>query len=106
MFFESLQASAQRGELILVENGYCRYHLRRDGQLTIYEIISLQPGTGTHMLNMLKEVPGATSIFAKCPADLPSNAWYQRRGFVCEGEEITRTGRKLRLWRLRLEKKI
>lgn len=29
-----------------------------------------------------------------------ANGWYARKGFVCEGEESTRTGRRLRLWRL------
>jgi len=102
MIFESLVESANRGELILIVGGYCRYHVRCDGQLTIYEIISLRPGAGSEMLAMLKRAPGAASIFAKCPADLASNAWYQRRGFARESEEKTRSGRVLNLWRLQL----
>jgi hypothetical protein len=54
------------------------------------------------MLTRLKRVEGAASIFAKCPADLPANGWWARRGFACEGEETTRTGRRLKLWRLNL----
>lgn len=54
------------------------------------------------MLALLKDTPGATSIFAKCPAELPANDWYARRGFVCEGEETTKSGRILKLWRLSL----
>ena len=102
MIFETLYESAQRGELLLVDGGFCRWHLRRDGQLTIYEIISTRPGVGSEMLKRLKQVPGATSIFAKCPTDLLANEWYAKRGFVLEGEETTRTGRRLKLWRLRL----
>ena len=100
MIFETLWASAQRGELLLVDGGFCHWHLRRDKQLTIREIISLRPGAGSEMLATLKATPGAESIFAKCPADKAANAWYERRGFVCEGTETTRTGRKLNLWRL------
>jgi hypothetical protein len=102
MIFEALHQSSQRGELILVDGGICNWHLRRDGQITIREIISQRPGAGSLMLAMLKSVPGATSIFAKCPADLPANEWYDRRGFTYEGAETTRTGRQLILWRLYL----
>jgi hypothetical protein len=77
------------------------WHLRRDGQLTIREIISTRPGAGSAMLETLKTTPGATSLFAKCPADLAANGWYERRGFVEEGTETTRNGRVLRLWRMR-----
>ena len=99
VIFETLHESAQRGELLLIDGGFCHWHLRRDGQLTIREIISTRPGAGSEMLAKLKQV-GAASIFAKCPADLPANQWYERRGFTCEGEEITPSGRRLRLWRL------
>lgn len=103
MIFESLYESARAGELILVEGGYCRWHLcrqgKRAGQITIYEIISLRPGAGKAMLDKLKaERP--RSIFAKCPADLPANAWYRRRGFVLESVETTKTGRVVNSWRL------
>ena len=102
--FEALVESAERGELILVDGGLCRWHLRRDGQLTIREIIVLPGhrgyGIGTAMLETLKLVPNTKSIFAKCPAGLPANEWYADHGFTCEGEELTRTNRRLKLWRL------
>lgn len=102
VIFETLYESAKRGELLLIDGGFCHWHLRRDGQLTIREIISTRKGAGSEMLEMLKRVEGATSIFAKCPADLPANGWYRRRGFVLEGIETTKTGRRLNLWRCRL----
>jgi len=102
MIFEALYGAAQRGELTLIDGGFCHWHLRRDGQLTIREIIATRPGAGSEMLKRLKQIEGVLSIFAKCPADLPANRWYLRRGFACEGEEMTRTGRRLKLWRLRL----
>jgi len=106
VIFEPLMESAKRGELILVDGGFCHWHLRRDGQVTIREIIVLPEqrghGIGTAMLEQLKRTPGASSIFAKCPADLPANAWYAARGFKNEGTEKTRSGRELKQWRLRL----
>lgn len=106
MIFETLNDSAGRGELILIDGGMCHWHLRRDGQLTIREIIVLPDqraqGIGAAMLERLKTVPGASSLFAKCPAELLANGWYSRMGFECEGAETTRTGRELRLWRLKL----
>lgn len=102
MIFETLYESAQRGELLLIDGGFCHWHLRRDGQLTIREIISTIPGAGSEMLKRLKKTPGAVSLFAKCPIDLPSNFWYEKQGFICEGPETTKTGRVLNLWRLNL----
>ena len=103
MIFEPLLESAKRGELILVDGGFCHWHLRRDGQITIREIIVLperqRQGIGTMMLERLKRVDGATSIFARCPIDLPANDWYLVQGFTSEGTERTRSGRELRLWR-------
>lgn len=101
MIFETLYESAKRGELLLVQGGMCHWHLRQDGQLTIREIISIRPGAGSEMLDQLKR-KGAANIFAKCPADLPANGWYERKGFICEGEEVTPRGRRLKLWRLLL----
>lgn len=74
MIFETLYESSKRDELLLVDGGFCHWHLRRDGQLTIREIISLKPGQGTLMLNILKS-KNPVSIFAKCPVELVSNKW-------------------------------
>ncbi len=102
MIFEALYDSARRGELLLIDGGFCHWHLRRDGQLTIGEIIATRKGAGGEMLATLRSTPGAVSIFAKCPVDLEANGWYERRGFCDEGIETTRTGRTLRRWRLTL----
>lgn len=99
MIFETLYDSAQRGELLLVDGGFCHWHLRRDGQLTIREIISTRKGAGAQMLRRLEATPGVMSLFAKCPANLPANAWYSRRGFHVERAERTGSGRLLLCWR-------
>jgi len=106
MIFEALNNAAERGELILVDGGLCHYHLRRDGQLTIREIIVLPErqcqGIGTSILDQLRSVPGARCILAKCPSDLSANKWYQARGFECVRTEETRTGREIIVWVLQL----
>jgi hypothetical protein len=99
MIFESLYASALMGELLLVEGGMCRWHRRRDGTITIYEIISQKPGAGQAMLALLV-AQRPVAIVAKCPIDLPSNAWYARRGFLLDRVETTPSGRNLNVWRL------
>jgi len=101
--FEILYEASKRGELLLVDGGMCHWHLRKDGQVTIYEIISTKHGAGKQMLEYLKQIE-AKSIFAKCPVDLESNGWYQHMGFQDEGKEITQSGRGLRRWRLTLER--
>ena len=106
MIFETLWESSKRGELILIDGGFCHWHLRRDMQITIREIISQRPGAGSEMLDQLRRVEGALSIFAKCPTDLEANGWYERMGFELEGVEATRNGRQLNLWRLWLVKRL
>ncbi len=101
MCFEQLHESARRGELLLVDGGMCHWHLRRDGQLTIREIIATRPGAGSEMLAVLMDVTGASSLYARCPVDLPSNDWYRRRGFALEDSIPTRNGRgAVNAWRL------
>jgi len=102
MIFETLYESAQRGELLLIADGFCHWHLRRDGQLTIREIISTRKGAGSQMLEILKNTPNARFIIAKCPEDLESNQWYLKQGFSLERTETTKTGRKLNVWLLPL----
>jgi hypothetical protein len=101
MIFESLYESSQHGELILVDGGYCRWHRRRDGTITIYEIISQKPGAGQEMLTRLIEQK-PVAIVAKCPVDLAANDWYRRRGFRLDRTETTQSGRQLNVWRLDL----
>lgn len=98
MIFESLHDSAKAGELILVDGGMLRFHLRRDGTITIYEILSTRKGAGSEMLEKLRA--RGKPIQAKCPKRLKSNAWYAKRGFVLIAEEETRGGTELNIWRL------
>ena len=88
---------------MLVDGGMCHWHLRRNGQLTIREIIVAKDrqrqGIGIYMISELMGVAGATSLFAKCPADLPANSWYEHWGFRLEGTGTTKTGKVLNLWR-------
>ena len=101
MIFESLHESNQKGELLLLNGGYCRWHKKRDGVITIYEIISQRPGAGQAMLARLVEQQ-PVAIVAKCPTDLAANAWYEQRGFVLDRTETTSSGRQLNVWRLDL----
>lgn len=98
MIFDALYESARRGELLLIDGGICHWHLRRDGQLTIREIIATRRGAGSEMLERLRAVPGWTSILAKCPTDLEANEWYARRGFVLERAEESARGRRVNVW--------
>lgn len=105
MIFESLYDSARKDELILLDDGMCRFHIRRDGQLTIHEIIVTRPGCGigTRILALVRGIgrsKNCHSILAKCPADMPANQWYKAKGFAMYASEITPSGRKLNVWRL------
>lgn len=101
MIFEALHEASKRGELLLVDGGFCHWHLRRDGQLTICEIIATRKGAGAEMLEYLTRMP-ALCIVAKCPADLESNGWYRHQGFTLWSTEYTKTGRAVNVWRMGL----
>lgn len=105
MIFETLWESSKKGELILIDGGFCHWHLRRDGQITIREIISQRPGAGQEMLGILK-TKRATSLFAKCPADLESNEWYKKNGFFLESSEMAKSGRIINHWRLSIDNSV
>ena len=100
MCFENMYESSKRGELLLIDGGMCHWHLRRDGQLTIREIIATRKGAGSAMLAALRMVPGALRIVAKCPVDLASNAWYAGNGFELAATEQAKSGRGINVWRL------
>lgn len=106
MIFETLNDSAEHGELLMVEHGMCHWHLctakAKAGQITIREII-VEPkyrgkGIGSRMIRRLEFTPGATSLFAKCPAGLPANKWYQAQGFHVVRSEWTKSGRMIICW--------
>lgn len=107
MIFEPLHESNLKGEFY---GAMCHWHLctkgQRKGQVTIREIIvehgDQGQGRGREMIERLKQVPGATNLFAKCPIDLPSNEFYRTLGFTLEGQETTPSKRILNLWRLSL----
>ena len=106
MIFEALWDMAQKDELILVDGGLLGYHLCKDNQITIREIIVLpgvqREGIGKAMLyELITNNPQSTSIFAKCPQDLESNSWYIRMGFELESVEEAKSGRKINCWRLK-----
>jgi GNAT superfamily N-acetyltransferase len=99
MIFAAMTEAADRGELLLVQDGLCRFHLRRDGVVVIREVIVLPFRRGTNVgRRMVEEVlarhPGK-DVLAKCPADYESNGFWARLGFVCEKEG------KVNEWRLR-----
>lgn len=101
MIFQPLHESNLKGEFY---GALCHWHLRRDGQITIREIIvessEQGKGQGRAFIERLKRVPGAVSLFANCPADLPANDFYAHLGFDLIGQEPTRNGRAMNQWRL------
>lgn len=90
MVFVALAEAAERGELLLAEGGMCRFHLRRDGAVTVRELLVLPAARGRGVGRALVEAvlarhPGAT-VRARCPADYPSNGFWRRMGFALASE--------------------
>lgn len=102
MIFEALMESADKGQLILRSGAYCRYNVRRDGQLTIYEILVLPRargmGIGRSIINELKSTPGVSRLVARCPTDLPSNKFWEHMGFKLAEQVELKSGRVVNKW--------
>lgn len=99
MIYQALSEAAERGELILVAGGLCRFHRRRDGVVTIREVIVLpllrRSGLGRFMVESVRgKHPGAT-LRCKCPASSPSNLFWAALGWSDRGEAAG-----LRTWEL------
>lgn len=106
---QALREAADAGHVKIVEGGILEFKPRKDGQITIYTIISVKPGVGTQLFNWLCEYGrerDATFLQAKCPTDLAANEWYRRKGWENAGVEYTkRTGRPLNVWRYPLRRR-
>lgn len=91
MVFVALNEAAEKGELLLVEGGMCRWHRRRDGVVVIREILVLpshrRRGVGRAILTeVLASNPGRV-LRAKCPADYESNAFWAKMAFTVVSTE-------------------
>lgn len=91
MIFPALLESADRGELLLVQDGLCRWHRRRDGSVTIRELIVLPfrrgTGVGRRLLVLVRQHNPGAILRARCPAHYPANGFWQRLGFRLAGTE-------------------
>jgi len=101
-----IRKGREQGELVEIPGAFCLYHLRLDGQITIYAIAvapdQQRQGLGRRMIAELTlRHPEATSIFAKCLVVAPANHFYAGTGFWPEDQSLSRGGRLLHHWRLR-----
>ena len=73
----ALAEAIERGELLvgIGASGFCRWHARRDGWQTVYELVSEARGTGRALL---EAVPRPRRL--RCPIGLPANEFYAHLG--------------------------
>lgn len=76
MIFVALNEAAEKGELLLVQNGLCRWHRRRDGLVVIRELLVLpeerRQGIGRMLVTRVRQRNPGGRIIAKCPRDYHS----------------------------------
>lgn len=78
--------------------GFVRYHQRRDGITTLYEIVVHPDYRGQCIgTQLIVCVPYTLALRLKCPTDNPANAFYDGLGFACIGTEDGRR-RPLNVW--------
>lgn len=86
MIVQLLNTSNNRGELMLVDGGMCRFHVRSDGKITIRDIIvsraHQRQGIGRRMIaTLIRQHPHAFEMRLECPADWEANTFFSRIGF-------------------------
>jgi GNAT superfamily N-acetyltransferase len=100
LIFAALNEAAERGELILVDGGLCRFHQRRDGVLVIREVIVTperrRQGIGSRIVHWACKTHRGL-VVAKCPTKYPSNDFWRALGFELVGES-----KGINEWRLNL----
>jgi len=100
MIFAALREAADRNELILVENGLCRFHLRRGGDLVIREVIVLpsarRQGIGSKIVHWVCKTHRGI-VIAKCPKEYESNSFWAALGFC-----LVRETKGINEWQLDL----
>jgi GNAT superfamily N-acetyltransferase len=87
MIFTSISESAERGELLLVTDGFCRFHRRRDGVVTIREIIVLpfrrRTGVGRRLIAGVLTASNGSVLRARCPEKyVEANLFWPAMGFT------------------------
>lgn len=97
MIFAALSEAADRGELILIDQGLCRYHLRKDGTAVIREILVLprarKCGVGKRMVQEVARRCPSSPLVARCPAQDregrvgAANSFWRHMGFTLVGEK-------------------
>lgn len=98
MIFVALHESASKGELLLVDDGMCRFHRRRDGSVTVREILVLphrqRKGIGRAMLTEVLARANGHIVRARCPLSCESgNAFWAKMGFT-----LIDTARQINTW--------
>lgn len=91
MIFAALSEAADRGQLLLIHGGLCRWHKRRDGIVVIREVLVLpasrRKGVGRSLVAEVISRNSGHVIQAKCPVAYPSNAFWARMGFTLVEEK-------------------
>jgi GNAT superfamily N-acetyltransferase len=90
VIFAALSEAAERNELILSAGGLCRYHLRRDGVVTIRELLVLpqcrRGGLGSALVTEVARRHSRAVLRASCPSDSAANGFWARLGFLLVAE--------------------
>ena len=91
MIFSALNEAAERGGLLLVKDGFCRFYRRkRDNVIVIREIIVLprsrRMGIASLMVKEIQLKFPKSEVLARCPVGYESNLFWGKMGFRLEEE--------------------
>lgn len=100
MIFVALDEAAERGELLLVDGGLCRWHRRRDGVVVIREVLVLperrRQGIGRGLVERLAILNPGAPLLARCPIRSMANGFWTALGF-----RLTLASPKVNTWERR-----
>jgi GNAT superfamily N-acetyltransferase len=85
MIFAVLNEAAERGELLLTQDGLCRWRRRRDGTVVIREILVLpfrrRTGVGRRLVGQVQALNPGAVLVARCPVGYEANTFWGALGF-------------------------
>ncbi|MBI2674428.1 MAG: GNAT family N-acetyltransferase [Candidatus Yanofskybacteria bacterium] len=91
---EELHIAVLDGEVV----GFIRWHKRRDGMITIYDLCVAERFRRKNIGQQLVSVLGDSYLRLKCHQDNPARDFYKRLGFEVVGLETSKGGRKLNIF--------
>ncbi len=113
MIFVILNQAAEDKELLLVDGGLCHFSQKKNGTVSIHEIIVLpshrRKGIAQSLVQRVRDMHPGCKMRALCPVEYDSNKFWKSIGCEHKGiikSEGTETRKQMNVWELEAEEQL